>query len=87
MAEHHLSSLVVHALPAQLDAVARQVEDEGFEIHGRSETGKLVVTCEADHQRAMSDAITRIQLLPGVVAATLVFHHVEPDSSIEEAIQ
>lgn len=86
MAEHHLSSLVVHALPARLDAVARRLEAEGCEIHGRNPAGKLVVTLETDRQHALSDTITRIQLLPGVLAATLVFHHVEECGPTEETI-
>ncbi|MDF0602440.1 chaperone NapD [Psychromarinibacter sp. C21-152] len=84
MPEHHLSSLVVHAKPDALDDVSRRLEDEGCEIHARSEAGKLVVTLEAPHQRELSDALTRIQLLPGVLAATLVFHHVEEDEETQE---
>lgn len=80
MSEHHLSSLVVHAKPAALDAVSARLEAEGCEIHARSEAGKLVVTLEAARQADLNDALTRIQVLPGVLAATLVFHHVEDDA-------
>ncbi|KUF09195.1 chaperone NapD [Pseudoponticoccus marisrubri] len=77
MSEHHLSSLVIHAKPAQLDDVARRLEAEGCEVHVRSEHGKLVVTLEAPSQSVLNDTLTRIQLLPGVLAATLVYHHVD----------
>jgi hypothetical protein len=36
-----------------------------------------VVTLELAGTGALGEAITRIQLLPGVVAATLVYHHYE----------
>ncbi|MCP1200506.1 chaperone NapD [Notoacmeibacter sp. MSK16QG-6] len=82
--EHHLSSLVIHARPETLDQVVRRLEQEGCEVHARIELGKLVVTLEADGQRTLNDALTRIQLLPGVIAATLVFHHVEENALEEE---
>lgn len=77
--EHHLSSLVVHARPERRDDVADRLRSMGCEIHIASETGKLVVTLEAESARALGDAMTRMQLLDGVLAATLVFHHVEAD--------
>ena len=77
MPEHHLSSLLVHTRPETLGDVAKRLEGEGCEVHARSREGKLVVTLEADGQGALNDALTRIQLLPGVLAATLVFHHVD----------
>jgi periplasmic nitrate reductase NapD len=86
MPEHHLSSLVVHARPEKLDSVARRLVAEGCEIHARNPQGKLVVTLEADHQHILNDTLTRIQLLPGVLAATLVFHHVEDEAHIEETL-
>lgn len=85
MAEHHLSSLVVHARPETLDDIVRLLEREGCEVHARSDAGKLVVTLEAARQGDLNDTITRIQLLPGVLAATLVFHHVEDDAESEGA--
>ena len=82
MPEHHLSSLLVHTRPDTLDAVADRLEAEGCEVHGSSPEGKLVVTLEAEGQRTLNDALTRIQLLPDVLAATLVFHHVEPPEEL-----
>jgi nitrate reductase NapD len=77
MNEHHLSSLVIHARPERLAEVSRSLLAEGCEIHVENPAGKLVVTLEAASQGALNDCLTRIQLLPGVLAATLVFHHVE----------
>lgn len=80
MSEHHLSSLVVHAKPDHLDTVAARLVTEGCEVHARSPQGKLVITLEAADQGSLNDSLTRIQLLPGVLAATLVFHHVDDDA-------
>jgi nitrate reductase NapD len=76
--EHHISSLLVHARPENLPAISADILDLGCEIHGTSEAGKLVVTFETDSGAALSEVLTRLQLIDGVLAATLVFHHVEP---------
>lgn len=76
--EAHLSSLVVHARPERLKAVAEAVAALGGEVQLTNPAGKLVVTLEADSARALGDALTRMQLIDGVLAATMVFHHCEP---------
>ena len=81
--EHHISSLVVHARPERRDEVADRLQSMGCEVHIASETGKLVVTLEAESARALGDAMTAMQLLDGVLAATLVFHHVEPGDGLD----
>lgn len=83
--EIHLSSLVVHALPAALDEVAAQIADMGCEIHMTSPEGKLIVTHETEDARALGDTLTRMQLLDGVLSATMVYHHCEPAEPEAEA--
>ncbi len=81
--ELHLSSLVVHARPTHVAHAAAEIETLGGEVHAMSDSGKLVVTLETDDARKLSDAVTQIQLLEGVLAATLVFHHHEPADDAE----
>lgn len=84
--EHHLSSLVVHARPERREEVAGRLRSMGCEIHIASDTGKFVVTLEADSARALGDAMTAMHLLDGVLAATLVFHHVEPGDGLDDPL-
>ncbi len=86
MPEHHLSSLLVHTRPETLDSVSAALEAEGCEVHARVPEGKLVVTLEAEGRRTLNDALTRIQLLPGVLAATLVFHHVDDPEALARPV-
>jgi nitrate reductase NapD len=51
---------------------------EGVDIHGGVEQGKLVVTLETQSEGEIVERLNRIQALEGVLAANLVFHHVEP---------
>ena len=77
--EIHISSLVVHSRPEQAQAVAGRLRTlEGVDIHGGVEQGKLVVTLETKSEGEIVERLNRIQTLDGVLAANLVFHHVEP---------
>lgn len=76
MAETHLSSLVVHARP-DTPGLVEAIAALGAEIHA-AEAGKYVVTLETTSSADLADRMTRLQLLDGVFAATLVFHHMEP---------
>lgn len=77
--EIHLSSLVVHARPDKLDRITREIEALGCEVHLASQTGKLIVTIETDDGGRLSDTVSALQRIDDVFAATLVFHHCEPE--------
>ena len=77
--EIHISSLVVHSRPWQATAVAARIREmPGVEIRGGIEVGKLVVTLETASESEVVARLNAIQVLDGVLAATLVFHHFEP---------
>ena len=84
--EHHISSLIVHARPERRREVEERLRSMGCEIHLASDTGKLVVTLEADTARQLGDAMTAMQLMDGVLAATLVFHHFESAHGLEPCL-
>jgi nitrate reductase NapD len=77
--EHHISSLVVHGLPDRIPSIVEGLASiEGAEIHGGVSSGKLIVTLETSTEYEIVERTNAIQLLDGVLAATLVFHHFEP---------
>lgn len=78
MPELHISSLLLHVQPGHIEPVCARVLELGGEVHGASEQGKVIVTLESDHETHIGETLTALQLLPGVLAATLVFHQVEP---------
>jgi nitrate reductase NapD len=70
-----VASILVQARPEQLDGVSSAIaEISGAEIHGRDPRGKLVVVVEAPDVGAIGAILNRIQLLPSVLSASLVFH-------------
>ena len=77
-AEHHISSLVVHAMPDALDHVSAKLTAlPGIEIHAQDPSGKLILTLETDYEAVIVEHMNAIYGIRGVLSAALVFHHIE----------
>jgi periplasmic nitrate reductase NapD len=77
--EVHISSLVVHSRPEHARAVADRLRGmDGVGVCGGTAAGKIIVTLETATEGEVVERLNTIQLLDGVLAATLVFHHFEP---------
>jgi periplasmic nitrate reductase NapD len=78
--ERHISSLLVHGRPAALAEIAAAIgEIPGAEVPIADPGGKMVVTLETATAGEVADALARISLLDGVLAAAMVFHHVDDE--------
>lgn len=76
---HHISSAVVSVLPTRGDDVAAQLSAmRDVEVYAH-EGGKIVVVIEGTSTGAMGDYLTQIALLDGVIAANMVFEHIESE--------
>jgi nitrate reductase NapD len=76
--EVHISSLVVHSRPERTRAVADHLRGmAGVGVFGGTAAGKIIVTLETATEGEVVERLNAIQLLDGVLAATLVYHHVE----------
>lgn len=72
----HISSIVVTADPKRRDMVEPAIEALGVtEIAHSDPSGKMIVTLETENERDMVEAMTAIQLMPGVASAALAYHH------------
>ena len=73
-----ISSVIVHARDSELDRICAEITQmPGTEIGSRA-IGKLVVVLEASSDGQLTDAISDISTIPGVLGVNLVFHHTEP---------
>ncbi|WP_291729040.1 chaperone NapD [Leisingera sp. F5] len=87
--EIHISSLLVRSNPAQMEGVLTDIKSmPNAEISQTDPSGKIVVLFEADSDRAIGDALAKIQLLDGVASAALVFHQTcdAQDLALEEGV-
>ena len=87
-AEMHIASVVVQVLPRLLDAAAAAVDRmPSARLHGRSASGKLVVTLDGNTASEILDQVGELQGLPGVVNVALVYQHIEPEPEPEPCLQ
>lgn len=70
--------MVVLVCPDRLEAVKSSIERlPGTEIHGESDTGKLVVVLESHGHTHITDVIEKINSLKHVLSTALVYHQIE----------
>lgn len=76
---HHISSAVIACKPDNIDAIVASIEQlDNVEVHGFA-SGKIVVVIEGKTTGQLGDSLMAISLLDGVIAANMVFEHVEID--------
>lgn len=74
---YHISSAVIATLPRATDSVLSELAKiENVEIHGHA-NGKIVIVIEGSSTGMMGQCLSAISLLEGVIAANMVFEHVE----------
>ncbi|HXA24849.1 MAG TPA: chaperone NapD [Acetobacteraceae bacterium] len=75
----HIASALVKARPVAQDAVAARITALTGASVIAMEQGRIIVVLEASHHRALADTLDCIAGLDGVLSATLVFEHSEPE--------
>ncbi len=78
------SGIVVTARPRELGEVRRRIEGlDGLRVHQEdAASGRLVVTQEASSDAEQAEGLLRLQRLPGVLAADLVYYHREEPEAV-----
>ena len=75
---HHIASVLVQGWPDKLpDIESDLTRMAGVESHGASDTGKLILTLEAESDAGLVEIMDKIQVAEGVVTVSLVYHHME----------
>ena len=85
-ADVHISSLVVQARPDRLDEVSNAIVMRGGEIPASDPDGKLVVVLETESEQTISDFLNEVAVMPGVLSANLVFHHIDEQDPAASAV-
>lgn len=83
----HYSGVIVTLLPGRMEICRRELETlPGVEVRlTYPEQGKMVVVQETGGVEAQQDLLRHIQAHPDVLAADLVYHHVEHGSQRGES--
>lgn len=84
--ECHISSLLVHVRPERQQAIATLIAAlPGAELAQSPKPGKLILTLETADTFEIMERLEAINGMPGVIAATLVYHQWEPAEAESEA--
>lgn len=74
---HHISSAVISVIPGRMDFVLESVARvQGVEIRGHG-NNRIVVVMEGESAGELGSVLTTLGALEGVVAANMVFEHIE----------
>lgn len=83
----NISGVVVRAKPENIESVSEQLTRmQGVEVHGFNADGRMVVTVESDSDRDLADTVFKLNEVPGVISASMIYHQYEQDSQLEETL-
>ncbi|MBS4047604.1 MAG: chaperone NapD [Alphaproteobacteria bacterium] len=78
--EVHISSLIVQTRPDSLARLTQAIAAlPGAEIHDTAPSGKIVVLLETASEAEISERLTSIHEIDGVLTAALVYHQVDTE--------
>lgn len=74
----NISGVLVRTFPdGVLPVSAGLTKLPGVEVHGNHSDGRIVVTVEQQETSQLADVITKMTELPGVLAASMIYHQFE----------
>jgi len=84
----HISSVLLTARPQLLKDITTALGAiEIAEVAHMDPVGKIIVTLETTNEFEIVQALTDMQLLDGVVNASLVFHQIDESDDTDETSQ
>lgn len=82
--EHHISSALISAAPEALDRLVKRIRELPSTEVSHVEGSRLIVVLEGGSTGEIGDRLTAINLMEGVLSATMVFERVVPVEELEE---
>lgn len=74
----NISGVLVRTYPENIDSVTTLLAAlEGVEVHGSNTDGRMVVTVEQENAGQLSDLLTQMHDIPGVLSASMIYHQFE----------
>lgn len=76
----NISGVIVRVRPENVAAVRKRLAAiDGVDVHAATEDGRLIVTVEEESDRLLADAVLRLNGVPGVLAASMVYHQYDDE--------
>lgn len=80
----NISGVLVRSYPKNIQSVWQELTQiEGVEVHGSNDDGRMVVTVEQKNAGLLSDMLTRMNDIHGVLSTSMIYHEFE-ETNINE---
>lgn len=73
----NIVGILVSTLPKQTNHVMASLKKLNIETHGINELGQIIVTLEEVCDEVITQKITQLQQIYGVLTAAMVYHQVD----------
>ncbi len=74
----NISGVLVKAYPENLLTIEKALSTmAGVEVHGNNDDGRIVITVEDVSANNITDTLTEIQGVQGVLSASMIYHQFE----------
>lgn len=75
----NIVGVLINTLPDYTNKVVTALKDLEIEIHGVNEKSQIVITLEQETDEMLTEQLTKIQQIKGVLTAALVYHQVDEE--------
>lgn len=76
----NIASIVVRTLPENLESVENSLKECGLcEVHFKDESGRIIVTIEAENLEKEIKILQQIQIVPLVLSADMMYSYSEEE--------
>lgn len=73
----NIVGILINTLSKHTNYVLENLKQLGIETHGVNELGQIVVTLEEEHDEVITQKITQLQQIQGVLTAAMVYHQID----------
>ncbi len=73
----NIVGVLINTLPDYTNRVVEELEKLNIEIHAVNEKSQVVITLEQETDEMLTQQLTQVQQIYGVLTAAMVYHHVD----------
>lgn len=73
----NIVGVLINTLPDYTNKVVAALKDLGIEIHGVNEKSQIIITLEQETDEMLTEQLTQVQQIYGVLTAAMVYHQVD----------
>ncbi len=73
----NIVGILINTLPTYTKRVITNLKKLDIEIHGVNEKSQIVITLEQETDEMLTEQLTKVQQIQGVLTAAMVYHHID----------